>query len=203
MKRILITGFEPFSEFQVNPSKMIVERLQEELGSENNLKIESSILPVEYSAVDEWIEKQDFSRFDFVFHFGLASGRNKISLERVALNWMESKIPDNAGVHMRGQRIADTAADALLSPFHLSETAIRLNQKYKENIEVSFSAGAYLCNFVYYKSRQKIDSSLFIHLPQTLKSEGQEYSYDQPEYAERVFVVVRDALEMLISQSES
>ncbi len=165
MKSILLTGFEPFSDIQVNPSESLVKDLHDQLGKDSTLQVHSMILPVDYEKAGGLIDTIDFSKFDFVFEFGVAAARTKISLERLALNWIESSIPDNAGRIYQSRPISKDAKDAIFNGLDLQTICRVLNLIFPNSAEVSFSAGGYLCNFVYFKSLQKSNSVLFIHIP--------------------------------------
>jgi pyroglutamyl-peptidase len=166
MRKILLTGFVPFSDVSVNPSETLVRDLHQLLKTNLDYQFEMMILPVDYKQVGIVINAIDFSEFDFAFHFGVARSRQRISLERVALNWMESTIPDNSGTHINRQQIDANAPAAVFNSLDLAMISEKINQKYNEDVtEVSFSAGAYVCNYVYYKAMSKTPNCLFIHIP--------------------------------------
>ena len=99
--KFLLSGFEPFGESPINPSQMLVESIAEDYD-----ECQAVILPVDQergpaallSAVNE-------HNPEIVLAFGLAMGRPKISLERVALNLMDFRIPDNAGNQVYDQAV--------------------------------------------------------------------------------------------------
>ena len=83
MRRILLTGFEPFNNLSTNPSQEIIFAIE----SEKIDGITTRILPVEFGKSSEiligLIEK---FRPDFVICLGQAEGRNQITPERIAVN---------------------------------------------------------------------------------------------------------------------
>jgi pyroglutamyl-peptidase len=189
VKRILITGFGPFSDFKENPSEKLVIALLDWFQKNSNHKVEIRVLPVEYEAVDQWISEKDFSKFDFIFQFGVASNRQKICLERVALNWTESKVADISGKIKSGQPIDSDQPEAFFSSLNLSRIASELGPQFENRIEVSFTAGAYLCNFVYFKSRIKTENCLFVHIPSQLEINNSLQNYSEAPYAEAILNV--------------
>lgn len=189
MKKILLTGFEPFSDIKNNPSETLVFDLSRRLKFEKDLHTDVYILPVDYQKAAVYVESLDISQYDFIFQFGVASSRTKISLERVALNWMESSIPDNSGRNPSPQKITDSGVEALFSSLDLATLSRHLNRQFGSVVDVSFSAGAYLCNYVYYKTLAKAPRCLFVHIPLTLNFNEQELSSDQKSYQDTLSTI--------------
>lgn len=198
MKRILLTGFEPFSTFVVNPSQMLVEQLSCAMP---DMCVEIKILPVDYEKASMALHEIEFSNYDFVFQFGVASGRQRVSLERVALNWMESSIPDNSGRYFRGQAIAENQPQALFSSLDLASIRSKINQTWGECTDVSFSAGAYLCNFVYFQSRLVAENCLFIHIPQSLRMDDRDVPSSERAYQHRIEEIAKDIIRTTVITS--
>src|SRR5690348_2208232 len=93
--RALVTGFEPFAGDPVNPSAEAIGRLPRRLGA---LEITTRLLPTVFGRSLDLLE--DAVRTtdpDLVLGVGLAGGRPALSLERVAINVDDARIPDNAG----------------------------------------------------------------------------------------------------------
>jgi pyroglutamyl-peptidase len=105
-----------------------------------------------------------------VLAFGLAANRTKVSLERVAINLMDYSIADNAGVTVTNRPIDPNGPAAYFSTLPIEQL---LSTLVDEEIptEISLSAGAYLCNQVFYTlmhwvaAQKKRMSAGFIHLP--------------------------------------
>jgi pyroglutamyl-peptidase len=157
---ILLTGFEPFGGDDHNPSAVVAQAL----GSD---AIAVRILPVDgeriHAALEQAVQETQPSALVML---GLARGRTRISLERIAINWLEYRIADNAGRRVLGQKILPDAPDALFSSLPLEAMQQHLRQAALP-FEVSLSAGAYLCNQVFFLARV-LYSDLpagFIHLP--------------------------------------
>ncbi len=182
MKQILLTGFEPFSDIKINPSEILVSDLFEELQKRNEIGVHKVIFPVDYQKADSVLKDIQFSNYDFIFQFGVAAKRSYISLERVALNWIESQIPDNSGAHISEKKIDLSLPDAALNRLDLARISQELNGRFPNNIEVSLSAGAYLCNFVYFKTLTQTSKCLFTHIPTRLNFSEQDWNHDCQEY---------------------
>ena len=167
--KVLITGFEPFGESSINPSQLLVEGAA--TAFPNGIEIVKAVLPVERTAgpealIDALLRHQP----DATICFGLAAGRPAISLERVAVNLMDYRIPDNAGETVQDQPVAPEGPPAYFSrlPLTAMHAALQANGI---PAELSLTAGAYLCNQIFYTlmhhlaTHQREISAGFIHLP--------------------------------------
>ncbi len=168
MNKLLITGFEPFNGHLLNPSQLLVQNLPDQYG---NFALIKGVLPVQHAlAPERLLTLLNDHHPDAVLAFGLASSRSKISLERVAINLMDYRIPDNTGVTITNQPIDPSGPAAYFSTLPLETLSTALN-KAGLPTEISLSAGAYLCNQVFYTLMHAItiqQSNIpagFIHLP--------------------------------------
>lgn len=169
VKKILLTGFEPFGSVQVNPSQLIVERIAE---LAYPAEIVTSILPVDYKAVDGMLDALlDEHQPDAVVMLGVAARRDAINLERVALNMDDAAIADNGGFTATGQRIVPDGPVGYWSTLPLNLMHKSLEQA-QVPVRYSNHAGAYLCNHVFYRARHYLEINGwggvpcgFIHLP--------------------------------------
>lgn len=169
--RILVTGFRPFLHHTTNASEQVLSRLKKERSD-----IDTLLLPVSFK--NSYLEFQKHwdakGPYESVVMLGQANGRALVSLERVALNWMESKSPDNDGECPPGGRIIADAPDSYLVDFFPSSWKEALSQAVggtgsAKLAEVSLTAGAYVCNNLYYKVTHELRDTgvkaLFVHLP--------------------------------------
>ena len=167
--KILITGFEPFGENSLNPSQMLVESLSD--NERDEVSLIKEVLPVDQAkALERVVSLIDQHHPDAILAFGLAINRPKISLERVALNLRDFRIPDNKGVTVTDQPIQSKGPAAYFSTLPLQEM-LKALQTQGIPAELSLSAGAYLCNLVFYTIMHTLSrhpSSVpagFVHLP--------------------------------------
>lgn len=167
-KRILITGFEPFGGESINPSQLLLENLQQE--SSFSADVDFQLLPVSFQkAAEKCLDLIEGNSYDLVIQLGQAGGRKSICLERVALNWMDAQ-KDEAGFRPEGGLISSGAPSAYLSRLPLAEIANRLCQQ-GHDVSVSLSAGAFVCNYLYYKVSEYFEKTnartqvLFVHVP--------------------------------------
>ncbi|MET3194932.1 pyroglutamyl-peptidase I [Bacillus sp. OAE603] len=168
MKTLLLTGFEPFLNFPINPTEDIVKELDGQ--SIGQYKIIGKILPVDFqSAGDLLIKLYHEINPNAVVSLGLAGGRFKITPERIAINCNDGA-EDNQGNKFIGKKIDEEGPDGLFSTLPVQAIVDYLNEK-KFPAEVSNSAGTYLCNNVMYqllnelKNKEISIPSGFIHIP--------------------------------------
>lgn len=163
MKRILMTGFEPFGGQKINPSWQAVQGVIAPEGVEL-IKRE---LPVRWydtsAAVKALIEEL---HPDSILLTGQAGGAERIRVERVGLNLRDAGSADNAGVVVRDTPVFEGAPAAYFSTFAYREILAALTEAGLP-AAYSFSAGAYLCNEALYTALHLLPEAKcgFIHLP--------------------------------------
>ena len=99
---ILVTGFEPFGAHTVNPSEGLAKAVDgRRVGV---FGIVGTVLPVHHAdAARRLTAMLAETRPASVVHLGLAGGRARVALERVAVNVMDYELPDNAGYRASGE----------------------------------------------------------------------------------------------------
>lgn len=177
MTKILLTGFEPFGGSDVNPSEQVVKVLAAD--PPEGIDLVTAILPVERTAGPQrLLEAVQASQPQAVLCLGEASRRAVVSIERVAVNLLDYRIPDNSGQQCTDQPIFPDgpAAYFVTLPVRAMLAAVLAAGL---PAELSLSAGAYLCNQVLYTllHTQSMPGG-FIHLPslpQQVAAQGQIY----------------------------
>jgi pyroglutamyl-peptidase len=169
--KILLTGFEPFGPVRVNPSEQIIRRIAEEARGRGRTELRAEVLPTEFVAAERRIRRliRQF-RPDAVLCLGVAPQRDKISLERFALNLDDDSLPDNAGRCRAGRQIVPKGPAAYWSTLPLERFRRVLERR---GIPVSYSnhAGTYLCNHIFYVTRHEVEKMGngapcgFVHVP--------------------------------------
>jgi pyroglutamyl-peptidase len=145
--KALVTGFEPFGGARVNPSFEALALLPSRLGA---LDIFTRALPVVYgAALPALSEAIIVTAPDIVLSVGLAGGRTELSLERIAINIDDARIPDNDGNLPidRPVVVGGPAAYFATLPIKAAVAALR---EAGLPAAVSNSAGTFLCNHVFY-----------------------------------------------------
>jgi pyroglutamyl-peptidase len=196
-KTLLITAFEPFGGREQNASALAMNALPACVAGYQLRRI---TLPVEYGRAADLLQAAlEETAPDAVLCLGLAAGRRAVTPEFVAVNARDASIADNAGVLLRGVPCDPDGPAAYGTRLPVREMVAALADR-GIPAAVSYTAGAYICNDVFYRLLRILDvqgRSLpagFIHLP--------DLSGDEPlpEGTFRFTVdVLRDALETCIA----
>ncbi len=163
---ILLTGFEPFGGADANPSWEAVSRVPDTVCGHEVRRLR---LPVEYARAAALL-RQEIARVrpEVVVSCGVANGRKAVTPELVAVNYRFASIPDNAGVSHSGDPIAPDGPAAYMTrlPVHAMIDAMKAADI---PAYLSLSAGAYVCNDVYYAllacEAEFGHRGLFVHVP--------------------------------------
>ncbi|HJW47149.1 MAG TPA: pyroglutamyl-peptidase I [Lysobacter sp.] len=145
---VLLTGFEPFGGECVNPSWEAVRVLEGERIAGHT--VATCQLPVAFGhslavlrAALEEVEPA------LVICVGQAGGRAQLSLERVAINVDDARIPDNDGACPIDAAIATDGPAAYFTTLPIKAMLAALRDA-GFPAEVSQTAGTYVCNHVFY-----------------------------------------------------
>jgi len=166
---ILVTGFEPFGGHPSNPSEEIAKAV--DCRVVGGLAVRAAILPVHH--VEAGREAARLLREHdplAVLHVGLAAGRARIALERVAVNVMDYECADNAGYQARGEPCVAGGPVAYMATLPLPAILEALT---REGVPayLSNTAGTYLCNQTLYAALHTIAADKrralagFMHVP--------------------------------------
>ena len=166
MRKLFITGFEPFGGEEINPSWEAVQRLPDEIGGFSLTKL---LVPVVFGkAAERVIGVADKLDPDVIISVGQAGGRRAITPETVAINLRFAKIPDNEGNLPKDEPIVAGGENAYFSTLPVRKIAEAVNGCGIPS-EVSYSAGAYVCNDLLYTLLDRYSAEGvgvgFIHVP--------------------------------------
>ena len=167
-RTVLLTGFGPFGG-QVRNSSVEAVRLVEG-GWDRPERLVVAELPVAYERagreLDRLLAEHDP---DVVVSVGLAAGRQRVGLERVAVNIRDARIPDNDGAQPGDGPVVDGGPTAYLTSLPVKLTLERVRGA-GVPAELSLSAGTFVCNAVFYlaaswASRRAGRRAGFVHVP--------------------------------------
>lgn len=163
---ILLTGFEPFNGADVNPSWEAVSRVPEVVAGQAVHKLR---LPVVYGTAADLLRREiDRLRPEIVLCCGVAQTRTAVTPELVAINYRCARIPDSAGRLCSGEPIDPAAPAAYMTrlPIHALIDAVAATGI---PCTLSLSAGAYVCNDVYFAllsaEAEYGHRGMFVHVP--------------------------------------
>jgi pyroglutamyl-peptidase len=162
MRKVLLTGFEPFGNATSNPSGEIVRQISGD-------NIVTAILPVAYAqSAERLLSLIEEHKPDVVICLGQAEGRTAITPERIAINLDDARLADNQGVLRNDVKILEDGQDAYFSTLPVNDIVAAIKAQ-GIPAAVSLSAGAFLCNHVFYVAQNKFAGSDvrsgFVHVP--------------------------------------
>ena len=192
MKKLLITGFEPFGGEQINPSWEAVKRLPDVV---NDYELTKLRIPVVFgSAAENVISEAGAIHPDVILCIGQAGGRNAITLELVGINLRHASIPDNNGAQPSDEEISADGADAYFTTLPVRKIAAAI-EAHGVPSRVSYSAGAYVCNDVLYTLLAYCKGTEtrvgFIHIPYSTE-QGKEPSMDLSDIVKGLTVAIEN-----------
>jgi len=165
MKRVLLTGFEPFGGEAINPSWEVARRLE---SPGPDVELHRRLLPVHAQRVQEALaEAMARHEPDLVLALGQAGGRFQVTPERVGINLVIYR-DASGGTHEEPIVVDGPAAYFTTLDLHAMVAAM---QRRGVPAGVSNSAGTYICNEVTYLTQHVAATGLrslpagFIHLP--------------------------------------
>ncbi len=194
-KKVLLTGFSPFLEFDYNPSGEIAEKLNGYQTKE--FKIYGIKLPVIHKEAIKILE-ENFKIIDpdLILGLGLAPGSTGIRIERIAIN--SYYFNDNG---KEEDEIIEQGPEALFTNLPYEEIRKSLLAR-GIPAYYSFHAGTYLCNEVFYKimllSNKKGIRGGFIHIPLTHRQVISMNKFNYPSMDENL---IEEAVKIIIEKS--
>jgi pyroglutamyl-peptidase len=166
--RILLTGFEPFDGESINPSWEVVQALHGQCIAGH--RVQAIRLPVSFrgalSTIDAGLQQH---RPAIVLAVGQAGGRARLSFERIAVNLIDARIPDNDGQQPIDRPVIPAAPAAYFATVPVKARRIAAEAA-GVPAELSHSAGCYVCNAVFFAlmhalARCPQARGGFVHLP--------------------------------------
>ena len=166
MKKLLITGFDPFGGAAVNPSWLAVRELPDVVGDYELCKLEIPTVFAEATRVV--LEKAAQFQPDVILCVGQAGGRAAVTPERIGVNIRDGRICDNAGNQPKGEFVAEDGPAAYFSTVPVVAMAEAIEAQ-GILATVSNSAGAFVCNDTLYGLLHHYAGTAvrvgFIHVP--------------------------------------
>ena len=177
MKRILVTGFEPFGASSVNVSQDAVLALEESLFCDDpwssqrqlpdakiHMFLEREILTVDEKGSLRTAQKiANGEQWDGILHIGVCGTCKTPHLEQRAQDLLHMEIPDNSGRQEQSKPLSGEGDLNSTAPIDV------WLQNWHTDAKASVDAGTYICNETLYRTLQALgDTStpcLFLHLP--------------------------------------
>ena len=165
--KIIVTGFDPFGGETINPSIECVKALPEIEGVEL-IRLElPTVFKESAKSLNEVINEV---KPDAVLSVGQAGGRPGITMERIAINVDDARIPDNISQQPIDEAIQLDGEAAYFTTLPIKRI-VKAIREAGISAEVSNSAGTFVCNHIMYQSlfaATKADKPFkagFMHIP--------------------------------------
>jgi len=182
--KVLLSAFEPFGDKTENASELLINLL-------NVTEAQKVVLPVDYQEAFSCLQASVLDvEPDVVLALGEAAARERLCFEWYALNVQSAKLTDNQGVLFLDQAIYEDSPASLQSSWNFSELKAVLARR--EEIELSYHAGTYVCNRLFYellsKETQLGVKTAFIHVPTFDKAGSDRLSLEAAAGALQKFI---------------
>lgn len=168
MPKMLVTGFDPFGGESVNPAFEAVKLLPDEIAGYEVVKLEvPTVFTKSARVLEDAIDREEP---DVVLCVGQAGGRSAMSVERVAINLVEARIPDNDGEQPMDEPVRADGETAYFATLPVKAMAKAMNDAGVPAF-VSYTAGTYVCNWLMYNAlyllaRKRPEArGGFVHVP--------------------------------------
>ena len=162
---ILVTAFEPFGGSPTNITQDVLTALPCNMGKAEILK---QCLPVSFQRAPIMLREAIATYSpDLVIMLGQCPAGENIRLERFAINMMDSTKGDNDGYIPNEETIYANQPLALQTPLPIRELE-RFCADNVQPVQVSNSAGLYVCNRVYYEALYLHQQAIFMHVPKNM-----------------------------------
>ncbi|AZE62166.1 MULTISPECIES: pyroglutamyl-peptidase I [Pseudomonas fluorescens group] len=168
MQTVLLTGFEPFDNDLVNPSWEAARQL-DGVQVVEGVQIVARCLPCAFATAGAYLS-QLISELNpsMVIATGLAPGRSEMSIERVAININDARIPDNLGQQPIDTAVVVDGPAAYFSTLPI-KSMVKALREAGVAAAVSQTAGTFVCNQVFYLLQHRLVGAGirggFIHIP--------------------------------------
>jgi pyroglutamyl-peptidase len=201
MKTVLLTGFDPFDGAAINPSWEAVRQLDGWSGQ--GFRVVARELPCVFGrAAEALLAAVDEVRPDVVIAVGQAGGRPEISIERIAINVDDARIPCNAGLQPVDVPIVADGPAAYFTTLPIKAMAAAIRER-GIRAGVSQTAGTFVCNHVFYALMHQLRGlpvkAGFIHVP-FLPAQAAAWPEPTPSMAlEDIVAGLRVAVEVAVA----
>lgn len=166
--KVLVTGFDPFGGETVNPAFEAVKLLADQIAGAEIIKLE---VPTVFSKSEKVIaEAIKTYTPDVVISVGQAGGRSCVTIEQVAINLAEARIPDNDGEQPQGEKLKEDGENAYFTSLPIHAAVERVRKAWLP-CHISYTAGTYVCNAVMYNVLYMAEREYpgvragFVHVP--------------------------------------
>ena len=179
LPRVLVTAFEPFDRRPVNRSLQWIEefvRESERTALAHVADLSVATLPVNFVGLPRALGRLWRSERPEVWILtGECGPGDALRVERVAINLLDAKTPDNAGRVRTDRAVVRGGPPAYFATLD-ERLAVRELEKGGARAKLSLTAGSYCCNQAFYLARHLARRSdariVFLHVPRAGAGRG-------------------------------
>ena len=165
---VLVTGFGPFGDQTDNPSALAVQSLAEHWAPADGPRLVVEVLPVSFARAGARVtELIATHRPSLVLGVGVAAGRQRLGLERVAVNLVDARIADVDGHQPVDVPVLPGEPAALFTSLPV-KACLHALQDAGLPAELSLTAGTYVCNALMFAALAAAPTGTragFLHVP--------------------------------------
>jgi pyroglutamyl-peptidase len=166
MPTLLLTAFDPFAHYTLNPSWEAVKALPETI---NNYHIHKLRLPNIFNLAPRLLlEEAERVQPDVILLTGMNSGSTDVEINLAALNIKDAFIEDNMGRRPWNEPILADAPAAYFATIPVHEI-VRSLRAQKLPVQLEFASGGYVCNEIFYRAANAYAGTTtkvgFVHVP--------------------------------------
>lgn len=203
--KILVTGFDPFGGEKVNPAYEAVKLLPNNIAGAEIIKLEiPTVFTRSTSVVEDSIKKHNP---DVVLGIGQAGGRSSITVEKVAINLAEARIPDNDGEQPLDQELQEDGETAYFATVPVKAMVNNI-RAHGIPANVSYTAGTYVCNSIMYNVLYMVHKRYpniragFIHVPFSTEQAAAKPDGTASMSVETISKAIEHAIEAIAENKE-
>ena len=166
MRKLLITGFDPFAHYQINPCWEVVKALPEQLG---DFRLTKLLLPNIFGLAGRMLlERAEELQPDIILLTGMDSGNTHVHVDTVAVNIRDALVEDNLGHRPWNEPVIAGGPGAYMATIPAHEI-VRELQKEHCPVHLGYTTGGYVCNDIFYLACHHYANSKikvgFVHVP--------------------------------------
>ena len=166
MRKLLITGFDPFAHYQINPCWEVVKALPEQLG---DFRLTKLLLPNIFGLAGRMLlERAEELQPDIILLTGMDSGSTHVHVDTVAVNIRDALVEDNLGHKPWNEPVIAGGPDAYMATIPAHEIVRKL-QKEHCHVHLGYATGGYVCNDIFYLACHQYAGTTtkigFVHVP--------------------------------------
>jgi pyroglutamyl-peptidase len=167
MKRILLTGFEPFGGASENPSQELLRAFRFPVSDPVSMPVGTLVLPNAIRRAPGLLAREIVrSPRDVVLHLGESRQAKEILVEQGAVNLLDTNIADNDGKSAHDEPVVKGAPSFLRSTMPV-DAIVRAIRRAGVPVRKRHDGGTHVSNQIFYRTLHggRVPEVGYIHVP--------------------------------------